>query len=140
MRCPLFIVGVFAAVALVPTQSLSASLADLPSKGQQDLATCMFNVVAKTNNVSSAKLTVTQDQDLKYHTTISYKYHHHARAVPNPTSDDIEITDFISRQSGELWVGGIVGTGGLNDSDSGMLDITDGWRTKCGLDLLVVTE
>ena len=107
----------------------------------------MYSVVRELPQVTDAKLVDFRRGRL--HVRITYTYHHKVAVSPTVSSDWVDITDMISgKQTG--WVlGGLVPAPpgaseetirkSLDDADSGMLSMGELWRTRCGLELSVLT-
>jgi hypothetical protein len=77
-------------------------------------------------------------------TFLDYRYHHHSSGVlPRVSSEKIEITEMIAspRTFRVLIAGGIFSDAApdLNDNDSGIFQLVDGWQRKCDLNLVLMT-
>lgn len=125
----------------------AADLSELPPD-QQQTAKCMLSVVSGAQGVTDSKLRLSAVPNTipsskgPFRTFVDYTYRHRSHGVsPRVSHQQIEITEIIATRKGSFALGGITSESApdLNDNDSGMLQITHEWTTKCGLALSVVT-
>lgn len=120
------------------TPAVCAESANLPID-QQATMTCMVSVLRTVKGVSNPKLVLSPDRSLR--TFVTYSYHHRNGCnIPQNSSEKIEITEYIADKANyhSLWVSGLFSPRcSLNDSDSGIFDIIDGWRKECGVNVLI---
>jgi hypothetical protein len=108
----------------------------------------MLSVVRAERGVTDPKLRLstvprpTDSSGVQIHTFLDYTYHHRSQGVsPRVSPQEIEITELVATKKGSLVLGGLMSAlaPDLNDNDSGLLNIADGWQRKCGLTLSVLT-
>jgi hypothetical protein len=132
----------FASIITFSSLAFEADAADL-SPEQKKIAECMFAVVKAEPGVKNPQLNISSERGgppLNMPSVhISFTYRHRDGST---TDQNLDVASLLADDHERHWImlGGIVSIGGdLNDADSGMLRITDRWRTQCGLDLVVTT-
>jgi hypothetical protein len=134
--------------AALYTPALGASLADL-APDQRQLAGCMLSVLNTTPRFRDTSLEVVEAAKPNGPTTfkvfLDYAY---AQSDGVIASNRLDIDPFIAPPNHKIPILGLSGVTGagfngkpqdLDDRNFGMIALARLWRTRCGLDLTVIT-